>query len=205
MSATSASPCLPFSLDPLIAEAKRRARRRRYIGAALLLCAAAVGAAAFSLGGSRLPVMKPLPGMNIAKTGRAVGTPWLISAADSGDGRYGMAVNIAGSQVASKGGRFYVPGLDGRPVRLGWVAKSGGRLPFVAGAVAFPSPTASEHVTIRLSDGTTRTTTATVPPYRLTLVSGIAFFFAPIPRGTHPVAITAHDAAGHVVAWKRRG
>ena len=49
-------PRLPFSLDPLIAEAKRRMRRRRLLGAALVLALAGVAAAAtFALRGASGP------------------------------------------------------------------------------------------------------------------------------------------------------
>jgi hypothetical protein len=49
----SESQRLPFSFDPLLAEAKRRRRRRRLLGAALLVAVGAIAAAAVAA--SRLP------------------------------------------------------------------------------------------------------------------------------------------------------
>jgi hypothetical protein len=146
--------------------------------------------------------MKPPSGINIAKTGRADGTPWVISAADSGDGRYRMTVLIAGSPATFQTGRFYVPGPDGRPLRLGWASDPIGKLPFVAGAVAIKPCCRLQFadLTVRLSNGAVTTTRATVPPYSLTHAPGIAFFFVPTPRGVRPTAITARNAAGRVIA-----
>lgn len=193
---------LPFSLDPLVAEAKRRARQRRVAIAMLAIAAAAAGLTAgvhatHDHGGGA--VAGPL-------SGSWHGTPWRIRAADSGDGRYGMTVLIGGSRVASRSGRFYVPGPGGRPVRLAWTAAAQGRLPFVAGAVAITPCCEQAHadVTVRLSNGAVETATATVPPYALTHAPGIAFFLLPTPRGANPTAITARNGAGRIISkWKR--
>jgi hypothetical protein len=194
------APRLPVSLDPLVAEAKRRARRRRVALATLAVAAAAAGVT-FGVRILYGPVASHDP-----LSGSWHGTSWRIHAADSGDGRYGMTVLIAGSQVASRSGRFYVPGPGGKPVRLGWTSDAQGRLPFVAGAVAITPCCEQGHarVTVRLSNGAVETTTATVPPYTLIHAPGIAFFFLPMPRDARPTAITARNAAGHVItAWKR--
>jgi hypothetical protein len=134
------------------------------------------------------------------------GTSWRIRAADSGDGRYGLTVLIAGSRVASRSGRFYIRGPGGNPIRLGWTSDNRGGLPFVAGAVAITPCCEQEHagVTVRLSNRAVETTTATVPQYTLTHAPGIAFFFLPIPRDARPTAITARNASGRIItAWKR--
>jgi hypothetical protein len=184
----------------LVAEARRRARRRRVALALLTVAAVAAGLTV----GARLlhgPVARHDP-----LSGSWHGTSWRIRAADSGDGRYRMAVLIAGSQVASRSARFYIPGPGGTPIRLGWISDSRGGLPFVAGAVAITPCCEQAHagVTVRLSNGAVETTTATVPPYSLTHAPGIAFFFLPVPRHAHPTAITARTAAGHVITtWKR--
>jgi hypothetical protein len=191
-------------VDPLIREAKKRAWRRRLIAGILALAAVAVGVT-FGLrvfGGPNGGVASRGP-----LSGSYHGIPWRIRAADSGDGRYGMTVFVAGSPVASRSGRFYVPGPGGPPIRLGWTSDAQGRLPFVAGAVALTSCCEQEHglVNIRLSDGAAETVTATVPPYTLTHAPGIAFFFAATPRGAYPVTITACNIiAGRVFArWSR--
>jgi hypothetical protein len=195
-------PRLRFSLDPLVGEAKRRTWRRRVM-VTLMLAVAVVGVtfgvrAFYSPGGGPTAEHAPL-------SGSWHGIPWSIRAADSGDGRYGMSVFIAGSPAASRSGRFYVPGPGGIPLRLGLTADAHGRLPFVAGAIAI-TPCCEQNsadVTIRLSDGGVEATTATVPPYSLTHVPGIAFFFVPTPRGAHPTSIVARNAAGHVITvWK---
>jgi hypothetical protein len=201
---TVRAPRLPFSLDPLVAEAKRRARRRR-VALATLGVAAVVAGVTFGMrifyghSGGTVATQGPL-------SGSWYGTSWSIRAADSGDGRYGMTVLTAGSLAASRSGRFYIPGPGGKPIRLGWISESQGRLPFVAGAVAITPCCEQEHadVTVRLSNGAVETTTATVPSYALTHAPGIAFFFLPVPRQTHPTAITARNAAGHIItAWKQ--
>jgi len=193
-------PRLPVSLDPLVAEAKRRARRRRVALSTLAVVAVAAGATF----GVRL-LYGPVAGHD-PLSGSWQGISWRIRAADSGDGRYGMTVLIAGSEIASRSGRFYIPGPEGAPIRLGWTSDAQGRLPFVAGAVAIAPCCEQKHasVTVRLSNGAVETTTATVPPYTLSHAPGIAFFFLPVSRGAQPAAITARNAAGHVItAWKR--
>ena len=190
----------PVSLDPLVAEAKRRARRRRVALATLVVAAAAAGVTF----GVRI-LYAPVAGHG-PLSGSLHGTSWRIRATDSGDGRYGMTVLIAGSPVASRSGRFYIRGPGGTPVRLGWTSDSHGVLPFVAGAVAITPCCEQEHagVTVRLSNGAVETTTATAPPYTLTHAPGIAFFFLAVPRHAHPTAITARNASGHIItAWKR--
>jgi hypothetical protein len=193
-------PRLPFSFDPLIGEAKRRARRRRVALATLAFAAAAAGVT-FGV----LILYAPVAGHD-PLSGSLHGTSWRIRAADSGDGRYGMTVLIAGSPVASRSGRFYIPRPGDTSVRLGWTSDSHGVLPFVAGAVAITPCCEQQHaaVTVRLSNGAVETTTATVPPYTLTHAPGIAFFFLPVPRHAHPSAITARNASGHIItAWQR--
>jgi hypothetical protein len=197
-------PRLPFALDPLVAEAKRRARRRR---AALLALAIAAVAIAVTFG---LRVLQSPVGAATAShgplSGSWHGTSWRLHVASSGDGRYGLRVLIAGSQVASRSGHLYVRGPGRVMTRLGWTSKAQGRLPFVAGAVPITPCCEQSHaeVTVRLSDGSVKTTRATVPPYSLTHAPGIAFFLLPTPRGGHPTAITARNAAGHTIAaWKR--
>jgi len=199
------SPYLPVSLDPLVAEAKRRARRRRVALAMLAIAAVAAGATFgvrtfYGPGGAAVAGQGPL-------SGSWHGIPWRIRAGSSGDGRYGMHVFIAGSLVAFRSGHLYVqrPG-GGASGRLGWTSDSHAVLPFVAGAVPITPCCEQEHarVTVRLSDGAVETTIATVPPYTLSHAPGIAFFFLPIPRHAHPTAITARNASGHIItAWKR--
>jgi hypothetical protein len=197
-------PRLPFPLDPLVAEAKRQARRRRVAVATLAVAAVAAGATFgvrtfYGPGGGAAAGHGRL-------SGSWHGISWRIHAADSGDGRYGMTVLIAGSQVASRPGRFSFSGRGGPPPRLGWTSDTQGTLPFVAGAVAITPCCEQEHarVTVRLSNRAIVNITATVPPYTLTHAPGIAFFFLPTPRDAHPTAITARNAAGHIIAaWKR--
>ena len=70
---------------------------------------------------------------------------------------------------------------------------------FVAGAVT----EAARQVTIRLSDGSARTV-ATIPPRLPVLAPGISFYIETKPCAAYPIAITARDAAGRVVAsWRR--
>src|ERR1700749_4915055 len=97
---TAHAPRLPVSLDPLVGEAKRRARRRRVALATLTVAAVAAGLTF----GLRVP-SGPVAGQD-PLSGIWHGTTWRIRAADSGDGRYGMSVLIAGSEVASRSGRF---------------------------------------------------------------------------------------------------
>ncbi len=193
---TTHVPRLSFSLDPLIAEAKRRMRQRRLLAAALVLAAAATGGF-FALRGSNGS------GEHVTASGRSYrgtwhGTSWQLTANDSGDGRYGVKVFTGGSLRATTSGRFYTPHLS---EKLGWVTDSRGPdPPFVAGAVIEPS----RHVTIRFSNGSVRTA-ATMPPTHL-LAPGIAFFFMTKARAVYPIAITARDSAGHLIAaWERPG
>jgi len=132
-------------------------------------------------------------------SGHLAGATWSLRAIDSGDGRYAFEVIVGRSRRAHHSGRFYVEGPGGAPVELGWTSsKPGTRPTFVAGAIA----QAARHVRIRLSNGTVRTV-RTIPP-RCGLSPGIAFFLAPAPAGTHPVAISGRDARGKVVAsWRR--
>jgi hypothetical protein len=197
-------PRLAFSFDPLIAEAKRRAWRRRVVVGVVVLAAAAVGVT-LGVRAFNGPSAGTVAGHG-PLSGSWHGTSWKIRATDSGDGRYAMTVLVAGSRVASRGGRFYGPGPGGAPIRLGWTSNTQGRLPFVAGAVAITPCCKQESaaVTIRLSNGSVETTTATVPPYTLTHAPGIAFFLLPTPGDARPTAIIARNAAGRVIAsWKR--
>ena len=197
---------LPFAVDLLVAEAKRRARRRRLAAAAVAIAAVAAGVT-FAVRAIHGPVGGAFTG-HAPLSGSYHGIPWRIRAADSGDGRYGLKVLIGGSQVASKSGRLFVQSPSRVVSRPGWTSEAQGRLPFVAGAVPIMPCCEQDQnhaeVTVRLSDGRVKTTRATVPPYSLTHAPGIAFFFLPTPRGTHPAAITARNAAGHIIAaWKQ--
>jgi hypothetical protein len=66
-------PALPLEADPLIAEAKQRARRRRLIAAAALLAAGGVAGGVLALGGSgtaspgRIPWLPARPHLGPAK------------------------------------------------------------------------------------------------------------------------------------------
>lgn len=197
---------LPFAVDLLVAEAKRRARRRRLAVAAVGIAAVAAGVT-FGVRALHGPVGGTLTGQG-PLSGSYHGIPWRIRAADSDDGRYGLKVLIGGSQVASRSGHLVVQTPSRVVMRLGWTSEAQGRLPFVAGAVFITSCCEQDQdhaeVTVRLSDGGIKSTRATVPPYSLTHAPGIAFFLLPTPRGTHPTAITARNAAGHIIAaWKQ--
>ena len=170
--------------------------RRRYVPMVAVVAAVAAAAGAYAASTGTSP-----PGLSLVKSGRSDGATWMINAADSGDGRYCMEVDIGGSPAATKCGTFYLPGPGGVPVRLGWTSNSHGALPFVAGAVADPGV----NVTIQLSDGSTRMTRAIVPGYALALAPGIDYFFVPTPAGAEPVAITARDDSGTIVATWTRG
>lgn len=132
-------------------------------------------------------------------SGRWGGVAWKLRAIDSGDGRYGLAVLVAGSRRARLSGRFYVPGRNGNPVDFGWTSSiTGTPQPFVAGAIT----EAARVISVGLTDRSVRTV-RTIPP-RCGLSPGISFFVAPIPRGTRPTFFSARNAAGKVVAsWRR--
>jgi hypothetical protein len=127
------------------------------------------------------------------------GDAWKLRAIDSGDGRYGVTIIVAGSRRARLSGRFYVPGRNGVPVNFGWTSNiPGTQPPFVAGAVT----EAARVINVGLSNRSVRTV-GTIPP-RCGLSPGISFFVAPIPRGTYPTFFSARNAAGKVVAsWRR--
>ncbi len=127
------------------------------------------------------------------------GVSWKLRAIDSGDGRYGLTVVVAGSPRAELSGRFYVPGPNGAPVDFGWTASTPGTpQAFVTGAVTG----AAREVSVGLSNRSVRTV-RTIPP-RCGLSPGISFFVAPIPGGTRPTFFSARNAAGKVVAgWRR--
>jgi hypothetical protein len=124
---------------------------------------------------------------------------WKLRAIDSGDGRYGLTVVVAGARRAQLGGRFYVPGRNGAPVNFGWTSSiPGTQRPFVAGAVT----EAAREIRVGLSNRSVRIVRP-IPP-RCGLSPGISFFVAPIPRGTQPTFFSARNAAGKVVAsWRR--
>jgi hypothetical protein len=123
------------------------------------------------------------------------GTPWRLQAIDSGDGRFGMTVFVAGSRRARASGRL------GTPERreLAWTSSRVGTRPaFVAGAVAETART----ITFGLSNRTVRSV-RTIPP-RCLLQPDISFFVVAIPSGTQPTFFTARNAAGTIVAtWRR--
>lgn len=199
-------PRLPFAVDPLVAEAKRRARRRRRAVAAVAIAAVAAGVT-FGVRAIHGPVGGTFTGHG-PLSGSYDGILWRIRAADSGDGRYGLRVLIGGSQVASRSGHLYVQTPTRVVPRIGWTSQAQGRLPFVAGAVPITPCCAQDQdhaeITVRLSDGGVKTTRATVPPYTLTHAPGIALFFLATPRGTHPTAIAARNAGDHIIAaWKQ--
>ena len=127
------------------------------------------------------------------------GVAWKLRAIDSGDGRYGLTVVVAGSRRAQLSGRFYVPGRNGAPVNFGWTSSiPGTQQPFVAGAIT----EAARVISVGLSNRSVRTV-RTIPP-RCGLSPGISFFVAPIPRRTYPRFFSARNAAGKVVAsWRR--
>jgi hypothetical protein len=126
------------------------------------------------------------------------GTPWRLQAVDSGDGRFGMTVFVAGSRRANLSGRLFVPQRSGAPLTFAWTpSRLGTRPAFVAGVVA-----AAHTITFGLSDGTVRKV-RTIPP-RCLLQPDISFFVVTVPRGTHPAFFTARNAAGKIVAnWRR--
>jgi hypothetical protein len=133
-------------------------------------------------------------------SGQLAGAKWSLRAIDSGDGRYAFDIMIGGLRRAHNSGRFYVKGPTGAPVELGFASSTPGTRPtFVAGAVA----QAARDVSVRLSNGSVRSV-RTIPP-KCGLSPGIAFFFAPVPAGTHPIAISGRDKTGKViVSWRRR-
>jgi hypothetical protein len=154
-----------------------------------VLCS--VGAASASCGGGQVnPVT--------VSSGNWSGISWKLQAIDSGDGRYGVTVFVAGTRRARLAGRFYVGG-KGIPVNFAWTSsKPGTEPPFVAGVVTQDAHT----ITVGLSNGAVRTT-HTIPP-RCLLQPGISFFIATIRHGTQPAFFTARNAAGMVVAsWRR--
>jgi hypothetical protein len=160
--------------------------------AAALAALASAGAASASCGGGQLhPVT--------VTAGKWSGLAWKLQAIDSGDGRYGMEVFVAGSRRAGLSGRFYVRGRNGAPVNFGWTSSTPGTKPaFVAGVVT----EAARKITVGLSNRTVRTV-RTIPP-RCLLAPGISFFIVSIPHGTHPTFFSARSAAGKVVAsWRR--
>ena len=72
----------------------------------------------------------------IVKHGQTSGTAWMLSAIDSGDGRYCVKVSVEGAPRAKNCGRFFERGPSGSPVLLGSAADSDGPQPtFVVGAV----------------------------------------------------------------------
>jgi hypothetical protein len=121
-----------------------------------------------------------------------------LQAEDSGDGRYGLTVFVAGQRRANLSGRFYVPTRNAGPVDFGWASSFPGTTPtFVVGALTKAAST----ISVGLSNATVRTV-ATIPP-RCLLQPDISFFVARIPPGTHAVFFTAQNAAGKIVAsWR---
>jgi hypothetical protein len=160
--------------------------------AAVLAALSPVGAASTACGGGQIRLVT-------VTSGNWSGLPWKLQAIDSGDGRYGMKVFVAGSRRATLSGRFYVPGRNGTPVNFGWTSSAPGAEPaFVAGVVT----EAAREITVGLSNRAVRTV-RTIPP-RCLLAPGISFFIATIPHGTRPTFFSARSATGKVVAsWRR--
>jgi hypothetical protein len=160
--------------------------------AAVLAALASAGAASAACGGGQVSPVT-------VTAGKWSGLSWKLQAIDSGDGRYGMQVFVAGSRRARLSGRFYVPGRNGAPINFGWTSSTPGTEPaFVAGVVA----EAARKITVGLSNRTVRRV-RTFPP-RCLLAPGISFFIVTIPRSTHPTFFSARSAAGRVVAtWSR--
>ena len=136
--------------------------------------------------------------MYTLSSGHLAGTTWTLRALDSGDGRYAFEILDGGMRRAHHSGRFYVKRLGGTPIELGRTSSEPGTRPtFVAGAIA----QAARAVSIRLSNGSTRTVRA-LPP-RCGLSPGIAFFFAAVPAGAEPLSISGRDTTGRVVvSWR---
>jgi hypothetical protein len=160
--------------------------------AAVLAALASAGGASASCGGGQISPVT-------VASGNWSGVPWKLRAIDSGDGRFEMTVDVAGSRRAARSGRFYVPGPNGAPVNFGWAASKRGTAPaFVAGVVA----ESARKITVGLSDRTARTV-RTIPP-RCLLASGISFFVVAIRHGTRPTFFSARSATGRLVAsWRR--
>jgi hypothetical protein len=156
---------------------------------AVLAALASAGAASAACGGGQV---RPVT----VTSGKWTGISWKLQAIDSGDGRYGVTVFVAGSRQANLSGRFYVPARNGN---FGWTASTPGTAPaFVAGVVA----EAAREITVGLSNREVRTV-RTIPP-RCLLQPDISFFIATIPPGARPTFFSARSATGRVVArWRR--
>ena len=159
--------------------------------AVVLAALSSVGAASASCGGGQV---NPIT----VASGSWSGISWKLQAIDSGDGRYGMTVFVAGTRRARLSGRFYVGG-KGAPVNFAWTSSTPGtEPPFLAGVVTQDAHT----ITVGLSNGAVRTV-HTIPP-RCLLQSRVSFFIATIRHGTHAAFFTARNAASTVVAsWRR--
>jgi hypothetical protein len=166
--------------------------RRIAFGLVVAALVVADGAAASKGGGGA-------NGFVALKSGVSLGTKWTLSAISS-DGRYCVRVSAARSLRAHRCGRFHAPGPGRAPVILEWASDRDGSPPtFVVGAVV----ETVRHVTIRLSDGTARTLATIQPPPPLH-ASGISFFVEVKRSSAYPIAFTAYNAAGRVVAsWRR--
>lgn len=159
--------------------------------AVLIAALSSAGAASSSCGGGQVSAIT-------VASGDWSGASWKLQAIDSGDGRYGVTVFVAGTRRARFSGRFYAGG-NGIPVDLAWTSSAPGtKPPFVAGVVA----QAARTITVGLSNRTVRTV-RTIPP-RCLLQPDISFFVATMPRGAHATSFTARNASGRVVAsWPR--
>src|SRR3954470_16256570 len=77
----------------------------RAMVAAVVAALASAGAASASCGGGQGQA-------GTVPSGNWSGISWKLQAIDSADGRYGIAVFVAGSRRAGLAGRFYVPGRN---------------------------------------------------------------------------------------------
>jgi hypothetical protein len=162
---------------------------RATVAGALAALISAGAASASCVGGQVSPVT--------VTSGKWSGLSWKLQAIDSGDGRYGVTVFVAGRRRAALSGRF-VSRMQRRPVNFGWTSSRLGAGPsFVAGVVT----EAARTITVGLSNRTVRTS-RTIPP-RCLLQPDISFFIITVPRGAHPTFFSARSAAGKIVAsWR---
>jgi hypothetical protein len=163
---------------------------RAVLAVVVVAVVAAAAASASCRGGQTGPAA--------VRSGDWNGRSWKLQAEDSGDGRYGLTVFVAGRRRAELSGRFHVSTGNAGPVDFGWTSSFRGTTPaFVVGA----STKRAHTITVGLSNATTRTV-AMIPP-RCLLQPDISFFVARIPAGTHPTFFVARDAAGTIVAsWR---
>jgi hypothetical protein len=150
--------------------------------AAILVALGSASTAFASCGGGQISPV-------VVRSGDWSGQTWKLRAQDSGDGRYGLTVLVAGRRRAALSGRFYVPTRNAGPTDFGWASG----VPGTAPAFVFGALTVFAH-TLRTVD--------TIPP-RCLFQPDISFFVARIPAGVHPMFFNARNAAGKIVArWR---